>query len=49
MCELSYYQLFLQAVGLVAIAVLIGAAIFVATDPDPVGKLFDDDKKGGKK
>jgi hypothetical protein len=49
MCELSLYQFFLQGVGLVTLAVLIGAAIFVVTDPDPVGKLFDDEKKSGKK
>lgn len=47
MCETSMYELFLQAVGLVTIAISVGALIFIASDPDPVAKLFND-KKGDR-
>jgi hypothetical protein len=49
MCETSFYQLFLQGVGIVTIAILVGGAFFILTNPDPIDRLFDDEQKGGKK
>jgi len=49
MCEISIYQYFLQAVGLVTLALLIGSVIFIAANPERVGNFMDHDKKGGRK
>jgi hypothetical protein len=48
MCELSLYELFLQAVGIVTIALIVVGLLMVAGGFEIDLVTPDDDKKGGK-
>lgn len=48
MCELSLYQIYLQAVGLTVTAILICALILIIADVVSFDFIFTDEKKGKK-